>query len=92
MLVALCCARVHGQDKAGKQNQAPKAFDVSRDGIDRGKLETVEYALRPWQIVCKRRWLWSERRRNPPERQPSTRAMPSPWRRARLTSSGRARE
>src|ERR1700687_4863332 len=49
VLLALSCAGVHGQDKAGKQDQAqglppaPKGFDVKRDGIDRGKLETVEY-------------------------------------------------
>jgi enterochelin esterase-like enzyme len=48
-LLALGCAGVRGQDKAGKQDQAqgippaPKDFDVQRDGIDRGKLETVEY-------------------------------------------------
>jgi enterochelin esterase-like enzyme len=45
----LSCAGVHGQDKASKQDQAqglpptPKGFDVKRDGIDRGKVETVEY-------------------------------------------------
>jgi enterochelin esterase-like enzyme len=49
VLLALSCAGVHGQEKAGKQDQAqglptaPKGFDVKRDGIDRGKLETVEY-------------------------------------------------
>ena len=49
VLLALSCAGVHGQDKAGKQDQAqgisppPKDFDVKRDGIERGKLETVEY-------------------------------------------------
>jgi enterochelin esterase-like enzyme len=49
VLLALSCASAHGQDKAGKQDQAqglpapPKDFDVKRDGIDRGKLETVEY-------------------------------------------------
>jgi enterochelin esterase-like enzyme len=47
--LALCCADVRGQDKAGKPDQArgippaPKGFDVQRDGIDRGKLNTVEY-------------------------------------------------
>jgi enterochelin esterase-like enzyme len=49
VLLALSCAGVHGQDKTDKQNQTqgisppPKGFDVKRDGIDRGKLETVEY-------------------------------------------------
>src|ERR1043166_8904650 len=49
VLLALSCAGVHGQDKAGKQDQAqvtppaPTGFDVKRDGIDRGNLETVEY-------------------------------------------------
>ena len=45
VLLALSCARLYGQDKAGKQDlpAAPKSFDVKRDGIDRGKLETVEY-------------------------------------------------
>ena len=49
VLLALSCARVHGQDGAGKQDQAqvlpaaPKGFDVKREGIERGKLETVEY-------------------------------------------------
>ena len=46
---ALFGASLNGQDKAAKQDQAqglppaPKGFDVKRDGIDRGKLETVEY-------------------------------------------------
>jgi enterochelin esterase-like enzyme len=49
VLLALSCAGLYGQDKAGKQEQAqglppaPKGFDVKRDGIGRGKLETVEY-------------------------------------------------
>jgi enterochelin esterase-like enzyme len=49
VLLALSCAGVHGQDKAGKQDQdvglppAPKDFDVKRDDVERGKLETVEY-------------------------------------------------
>src|SRR5262249_15181763 len=49
VLLALGCAGVHGQDKAGKPGEAqalppaPKGFDVQRDGIDRGKLETVAY-------------------------------------------------
>ena len=47
--LALSCAGLHGQDNAGKQSQsqdltaAPQGFDMKRDGIDRGKLETVEY-------------------------------------------------
>ena len=42
-------AGMHGQDNAGKQGRAPaippapRGFDGRRDGIDRGKLETVEY-------------------------------------------------
>ncbi len=49
VLLALSCAGLRGQDEAGKPGQAqavppaPKGFDVKRDGIDRGKLETVEY-------------------------------------------------
>jgi enterochelin esterase-like enzyme len=49
VLLALCCASLHGQDKADKQDPAqglpppPAGFDTRRDGIDRGKLETVEY-------------------------------------------------
>jgi enterochelin esterase-like enzyme len=48
-LLALNCAGVHGQDKTGKQDPAqaippaPAGYDTRRDGIDRGKLETVEY-------------------------------------------------
>jgi enterochelin esterase-like enzyme len=48
-LLALSGAGLHGQDRAGKQDQAPglppapAGFDVKRDGIDRGELETVEY-------------------------------------------------
>ena len=49
VLLALFGAGAHGQDKAGKSDQvrglppAPKGFDAKREGIDRGKLETVEY-------------------------------------------------
>jgi enterochelin esterase-like enzyme len=49
VLLALSGAGLHGQDKAGKRDQAqglspaPKGFDVQRDGIDRGKVETVAY-------------------------------------------------
>src|SRR5215471_21580407 len=44
LLLALCCAGLHGQDKAAEAiPAAPKGFDVKRDGIDRGKVETVEY-------------------------------------------------
>jgi enterochelin esterase-like enzyme len=49
VLLALSRAGVHGQEKPGKQDRAqvlppaPKGFDVQRDGIERGKLETVEY-------------------------------------------------
>jgi enterochelin esterase-like enzyme len=48
-LLALGCASVHGQDISGKQGpaqdltSAPQGFDAKREGIDRGKLETVEY-------------------------------------------------
>src|SRR3954451_17330033 len=48
-LLALACAGVRGQGKADKQDKAqalspaPKGFDVKRDGVERGKLETVEY-------------------------------------------------
>jgi enterochelin esterase-like enzyme len=47
--LALSCAGLYGQDNAGKQSQsqdlnaAPQGFDIKRDGIDRGKLETIEY-------------------------------------------------
>ena len=49
VLLALSFAGVHGQDKADKKGEvqaippAPKGFDVKREGIDRGKLESVEY-------------------------------------------------
>ena len=49
VLLALSFAGLYGQEKTGTQDQAqglpeaPKGFDVKRDGIDRGKLETVEY-------------------------------------------------
>jgi enterochelin esterase-like enzyme len=49
VLLVLACASLQGQDKADKQGEArvippaPEGFDVKRDGIDRGKLETVEY-------------------------------------------------
>src|SRR3954470_11495597 len=49
VVLALNCAGLHGQGKVGKQGQAPslpaapKGFDVKRDGIPRGKIETVEY-------------------------------------------------
>ncbi len=48
-LLALSCPCLFGQDKAGKQDQppslpaTPEKFDAKREGIDRGKLETVEY-------------------------------------------------
>jgi enterochelin esterase-like enzyme len=47
--LALSCAGLLAQDNLGKQDQshdlitAPQGFDMKRDGIDRGKLETVEY-------------------------------------------------
>jgi enterochelin esterase-like enzyme len=46
MLLALCGAGAHGQDKAGQAPglpPAPKGFDAKREGINRGKLETVDY-------------------------------------------------
>jgi enterochelin esterase-like enzyme len=49
VLLALSGAGVHGQDKDGKQDRAqvippaPQGFDTHRDGIARGKLETIEY-------------------------------------------------
>src|SRR5262249_13386690 len=49
IFLVLACADVQGQDRSDKQEQAkplpapPKGFDVKRDGVDRGKLETVEY-------------------------------------------------
>ena len=45
VLLALSCTGLYAQDKAGKQGlpPAPMGFDIKRDGIDRGKLETVEY-------------------------------------------------
>src|SRR5262245_8673472 len=42
VLLALSCAGVRGQE-AQIATQAPKGFDVKRDGIDHGNLETVEY-------------------------------------------------
>jgi enterochelin esterase-like enzyme len=48
-LLSLSCASVRGQDAAAKKDaaqgltEAPSGFDVKRDGIDHGKLETVEY-------------------------------------------------
>jgi enterochelin esterase-like enzyme len=49
VVLALCCTGALGQDKEDKParaqalHAAPKGFDVKRDGIDRGKLVTVEY-------------------------------------------------
>jgi enterochelin esterase-like enzyme len=49
VLLAWSGAGVRGQDPAGKRDfaqglaSAPKDFDAKREGIDRGKLETVEY-------------------------------------------------
>ncbi len=49
VMLAFNCAGVHGQDRTDKQDPPqgfpapPRGFDVRRDGIDRGKLETVEY-------------------------------------------------
>ncbi len=46
--LVLCAPGVFGQDQARQDNEkkftsTPKGFDAKRDGIDRGKLETVEY-------------------------------------------------
>src|SRR5436305_10529672 len=49
LLLILNCPGVHGQDNTGKPDQpqsltsAPQGFDAKREGIDRGKLETIEY-------------------------------------------------
>src|SRR5947209_2155538 len=49
LLLILNCPGVHGQDNTGKPDQtqtltsAPQGFDAKRDGIERGKLETIEY-------------------------------------------------
>ena len=49
LVFALSCAASRAEDNAGKQDHsqdlttAPQGFDAKRDGIDRGKLETVEY-------------------------------------------------
>jgi enterochelin esterase-like enzyme len=49
VVLALSSIGLHGQEKADRPIQdptippAPKGFDVERDGISRGKLETVEY-------------------------------------------------
>ncbi|MFO0928688.1 MAG: alpha/beta hydrolase-fold protein [Gemmataceae bacterium] len=47
VVMTLTCTSVHGQDRADKVAPAfppaPGGFDVRRDGIARGKLETVEY-------------------------------------------------
>lgn len=50
--LALLCASGHAQDKTGKPDSPPaitpasRGFDVKRDNIDRGKLDTVEYESR----------------------------------------------
>jgi hypothetical protein len=49
LLLALSCAALHAHDNAGKQDEpldlttAPQGFDAKREGIERGKLETIEY-------------------------------------------------
>jgi enterochelin esterase-like enzyme len=49
VLLALSCVGLHGQGTTDKPAaaqaipQPPRGFDVKRDGIDRGKLEAVEY-------------------------------------------------
>src|SRR5438445_3769591 len=49
VLLVLVCAGLRGQDRPDAQAEArvfppaPRGFDVERDSIDRGKLETVEY-------------------------------------------------
>src|SRR5262249_43243038 len=51
VLLALSLAGLRGQDKAADKKDeapkglpaAPKGFDAKRDGVDRGKVETVEY-------------------------------------------------
>lgn len=47
--LAMCCVGVRGQEEPAKPDPAhvipaaPERFDVKREGIDRGTLETVEY-------------------------------------------------
>jgi GH35 family endo-1,4-beta-xylanase/enterochelin esterase-like enzyme len=48
LLLALCAPGVVGQDQGKKADErkftsAPEGFDAKRDGIERGKLETIEY-------------------------------------------------
>jgi enterochelin esterase-like enzyme len=49
LLLVLSCADLRAQDNAPKQDEsqdlttAPQGFDAKRDGIDHGKLETIEY-------------------------------------------------
>jgi enterochelin esterase-like enzyme len=49
VLLAVSGAGLHAEDNASKQSQAqdlttaPPGFDAKREGIDRGKLETIEY-------------------------------------------------
>jgi enterochelin esterase-like enzyme len=49
LLLALSCADLRAQDNAPKQDQsqdlttASQGFDAKRDGIEHGKLETIEY-------------------------------------------------
>jgi len=48
-LLMLNSAAVRGQDNSNKQDpsrtltSSPEGFDAKREGIDRGKLETIEY-------------------------------------------------
>ena len=42
-VAAGCRAQAKKDDKAEKFPAPPKGFDARRDGIERGKLETVEY-------------------------------------------------
>ena len=56
VLLALTSAGLHGQDKADKQAAQglpppPMGFDVQRDGIDRGKLESVTQRLLEIEVM-----------------------------------------
>ena len=81
LLLVLYASGVEGQDQ-GKEEKvkdlttAPKGFDAKRDGIGRGKMETVEYdsktvgAKRKAQVYT-------------PPRGHSFSSPPMPWRRYR---------
>ena len=43
VLLALCNPSTDAQDKTTSLTSAPKGYDAKRDGIDRGKMEVIEY-------------------------------------------------